>query len=269
MKFKCLTNLNICCSLFSCVLKTLSRNEDVENDMMVENSMRSLFDIRCLKDCRLHVLNAINEMLKCVDQQNLIQRDQNSKRDVLNIKDDLFLPVRGGISGWAPIRITAEKKGPLDILANDLFVPTRGRRQMNRKYFSRMDRNPFSDAIEQNDRDYFVPNRGKRQQNHIVDEVSKSGMKVIIPKSHTPFERDPWLFRNINSDDRNMIDLLEDLNQPGIEVNTDENEKEIHKERNKTQKRVHKNCKSLCFVVFITVNSLSSQRGSLCALTKL
>lgn len=193
--------------------------------MLIEKSLRSLFDVRCLEGCRLKVLSDINEILKCVDQRNLMQRDRRSKWDVLNSKDDLFIPVRGRRFGQAPPRITAEKKGQLDVLANDLFLPSRGKRQMNRKYFFRTDRNPFSgkhDAIELSDRDYFVPNRGKRLPlpNHIVDEESKSGIKVIIPKSHTPFERDPWLFGNINSDDRNMIDLLRDLNQPGIEVNT-------------------------------------------------
>lgn len=195
-------------------------NEDVEIDTLVEKSLRSLFHFRCLEDCRLQTLSDINQMLKCVDKENRYQRDRRSKWKVFDFdKEDFFKRAQEKKFSWAPWKMGTEKKGQFD----GIFLPSRGKRQNNRKYLLRLDQNPFSDAIELSDKDYFVPNRGKRQQNHIVGEVSKSGMKVIIPKSHTPLERDPWLFQNINSDDRSMIDLLEDLNQPGIEVNTDEN----------------------------------------------
>lgn len=218
-------------SLFVRTRKLNSWNDDVESDTVIESSLRSLFEVGCLEYCRLQLLSDINEMLKCAEVQNLLRRDRQAKMD-LSTKDDLFMPARGRwLEGWAPPQIMVEKKAMLDLLGSDLFVPKRGRRQMTRKNFPRTGLNPFirkRNGIEHSEqKDYFVPNRGKRQRNG--DELlsdnffSLSGKKVIIPKSHTPFERypsDPWLFQNINSDDRNMIDRLQDLSQLGIEVET-------------------------------------------------
>jgi hypothetical protein len=200
----------------------------VESDTVIENSLRKLFDVDCQEYCRLKILASIYELLKCGDIQNAMQRDRRSKLDSLN--DDFFMPVRGRRSNLAPPGIIAEKKAKLDVLKNDLFVPNRGRRQMlARKNFLRMDLNPFlvkrNNGIELSVKDYFVPHRGKRQSN-IEDIFSNNffpqrGKKVIIPKSHTPavtYSLDPWLFQNINSDDRGMIDRQPDLNLLGTKV---------------------------------------------------
>lgn len=220
-------------SLFVRTRKLNSWNDDVESDTaVIESILRSLFEVGCLESCRLRLLSDINEMLKCVEMQNLHRGDRRPKVD-LSARDDLFVPIRRRqrLEGQAPPRIKVEKKAILDLLSNDFFVPHRVRRQMTRKNFLRMDQNPFEvkrNAIELNkQKDYFVSNRGKRQRYN--DELlsdnffSQTGKKVIIPKSHTLFERypsDPWLFPNINSDDRNMIDRLQDLSQLEIEVKT-------------------------------------------------
>lgn len=194
---------------------------------MIENSLKSLFDIDCLDFCRLKILASIYEILKCGDIRSM-PRDRRSKLD--NLNDDFFMPVRGRRSNQAPPGIIAEKKAKLDVLKNDLFVPNRGRRQMiARKNFLRMDLSPFlvkrNNGIELSVKDYFVPHRGKRQSN--IDDIFSNnffpqrGKKVIIPKSYTPavkYSLDPWLFQNINSDDRRMIDRQSDLNRLGIEV---------------------------------------------------
>lgn len=213
-------------SLFVRTRKLNSRNGDVESDIAIENSFRSLFDSGCLEYCRLKVLSDINDMLKCADMQNIIRRDRRAKLNLSNM-DDLFMPVRGRRmgQGQAPPQITAEKKGKLETLTSDLFLPHRGRRRMDRNNHLRIDPNPFffigkRNGIEFNEKDYFVPNRGKRQRQIDLNNLfSQSGKKVIIPKSHTPLERYP-LVRNINSDDRNMIDRQQDLKQLGSEVNT-------------------------------------------------
>lgn len=207
----------------------------MESDTAIENSLRSLFDSGCLEYCRLKVLSDINDMLQCADMQNIIRRERRSKLNWSSM-DDLFMPVRGRRSefGQAPPQITAEKKAKLDVLPADLFVPHRGRRQMSRKHYLRVDPNPSiitkRNGIEINEKDYFVPNRGKRQRHIDLDNLfSQSGKKVIIPKSHTPLERypsDPWLLQNINSDDRSMIDRQQDLKQLGIEVNTKQKQNE-------------------------------------------
>lgn len=189
---------------------------------MIENSLRSLLAVGCAEYCRLKVLANLYETLKCAEVQNLIRRDRRAKLDLS--RDDLFMPVRVRRSHQAPPQIREEKKAKLDVLTNDLFVPHRGRRQMARKHFLRMA--PFvrkRSGIELNEKDFFVPNRGKRQPN--IDDIfsdnffPQRGKKVIIPKSHTPAVRFPWLLRNINSDDRSMIDRQQqDLNLLGIEV---------------------------------------------------
>lgn len=193
---------------------------------MIENNFRKLFDVDCLENCRLKILASIYELLKCDDIRNGMQRDRRTKLDTLS--DDFFMPVRGRRSDMAPPGITAEKKAKLDVLKNDLFVPNRGRRQMiARKNFLRMDLNPFlvkrNNGIELSVKDYFVPHRGKRQSN--IDDIFSNnffpqrGKKVIIPKSHTPaVSMGPWLFQNINSDDRGMIDRQQDLNLLGTKV---------------------------------------------------
>lgn len=209
---------------------------------MIENSLRSLFDIDCLEYCRIKVLASIFEMLSCGDLQNTIRRDRRAKLENLG-NDDLFMPVRGRRSNKAPFQITAEKKAKLDVLRNDLFMPNRGRRgTVARKNFLRMDLSPFlvkrNKGIEFSVKDYFVPNRGKRQSK--IDDIfsdnffPQRGKKVIIPKSHTPLVRyplDPWLFQNINSDDRRMIDRQRDVGLLGFEVKTKtKHEKEGSKE---------------------------------------
>lgn len=191
-----------------------SWNDDVESDTVIEFALRRLFDVGCLEYCRLKVLSEINDKLKCADLRKTLVR--GAKRDKLNFSsaDDLFMPVRGRRSDRAPPQIIAKKKGDLDFLTNEMFLPHRGRRDMTRKNVLR---NPAAKrtGFELNERDFFVPHRGKRP-------------RVIIPKSFTAFENylaDPWLLQSINSDDRNMIDRLTDLNQLGIEVGTNESVK--------------------------------------------
>jgi hypothetical protein len=273
VKFKlCLTYLNFSFFIYAYsknLLNSWSDDDGVESDTVIENSLRSLFDSDCLEYCRLKILASLFEMLKCADVQKTMRRDRRAKLENLG-NDDLFMPVRGRRTNQAPIEIRAEKKAKLDVLRNDLFVPNRGRRQMvSRKDFLRMDLNPFlvkrNNGIELSVKDYFVPNRGKRQSK--IDDIfsdnffPQRGKKVIIPKSHTPFVKyplDPWLFQNINSDDRQMIDRQRDLNRLGIEVSTKtKHEKEDLKETFFfVRKRVHKNC---TFFSFINVNSLSSE----------
>lgn len=222
-------------------LNSWSDDDDgVESDTVIEDGLRSLFDVDCLEYCRLKILASIFEMLKCADARNTIRRDRRAKLENLG-NDDLFMPVRGRRSSKAPSQITAEKKAKLDVLRNDLFMPNRGRRDRNmlaRKNFLRMDLNPFlvkrNNGIELSVKDYFVPNRGKRQSK--IDDIfsdnffPQRGKKVIIPKSHTPLVRyplDPWLFQNINSDDRRMIDRQRDLNLLGIEVSNENMERKV------------------------------------------
>lgn len=190
--------------LYSCVLENLtSWNDDAESDTLLENGLRDLLDGDCMEYCRLKILSDLNDRLKCAELQ--------SGRGELDLSrsDDLFTSVRGRRFGWAPGQIRLEKKANLDLLASDYLVPHRGRREMTRKHFLRVDRNPFRGQHDEPNR--FMPNRGKRP-------------RVIIPKSQTSYERypsDPWLFQNINSDDRNMIDRLKDLSQLGMEVRQD------------------------------------------------
>jgi hypothetical protein len=237
---------------------------------VIEKSLRKLFDVKCLEYCRLKILASIYELLKCSDMQNVMQRDRRSKLD--NLSDDFFMPVRGRRSDMAPPGITAEKKAKLDVLRNDLFVPNRGRRQMlTRKNIFRMDLNPFlvkrNNGIELSVKDYFVPHRGKRETN--IDDIFSNnffpqrGKKVIIPKSHTPtvvYSLDPWLFQNIKSDDRGMIDRQQDLNLLGTKVRN----RNTRRFKNlffspPVSKRVL-NCTFFFCVSFINVNSLSSQK---------
>ena len=167
------------------------------------------------------------------DNNNILERDRRGKIDNL-LRDELFVPVRGRrtveLDQSSP-QNTPEKKAKLDVLINDLFVPHRGKRQLVRKHFLIFDPYPTSKKrnIELDMKDYFVPNRGKRQPSSKIDELlsdnffpqrgKKASVTVLpkfIPKSHrtiveyAPME--PWLFQNINSNDRRMIDRLHDLN---------------------------------------------------------
>lgn len=129
-----------------------------------------------------------------------------------------------------------EKKAKLDVLINDLFVPHRGKRQLVRKHFLILDPYPLSkrNNIELNMKDFFVPHRGKRQRSSgNIDELlsdnffPQRGKKsaydtvdLVLPGLNTKSQRsiveyatlDPWLFQNINTNDRRMIDRLQDLN---------------------------------------------------------
>jgi hypothetical protein len=205
----------------------------------VRDSFRSLFDPQCSQLCRLDILSRIFEAARCNDMKarglsSSFERDRRAKFD-FSRDDDLFVPVRGrrgsdGEQSSSP-RISAEKKAKLDVLMNDLFVPNRGKRQLVRKHFLLFDPYPQADkrsssgsALEFDMKDYFVPHRGKRQRNKIDELLSDNffpqrGKKAatITPKSHRAIVEydtaDPWLFQNINSDDRRMIDRLHgDLN---------------------------------------------------------
>lgn len=177
----------------------------MESDTMIESALRRLFDVGCLEYCRLKVLSDINDKLKCVDLQNFMTRGAKRAKLDFSADDDLFMPVRGRRTDRAPPQLSAEKKAKLDLIVNDLFLPHRGRRDMNRK---NVPQNPSAKraGFELNEQDFFVPRRGKRPT-------------AIIPKSQTTFVNYPWLLRSINSDDSgNMIDRLRDLNQLGPEV---------------------------------------------------
>lgn len=157
------------------------------------NGLKRLFDIGCKSElCGRKVLETVTERSRCT-------RDRNLMRNNLHQLNDLFVPVRRRRQfEQAPPEITPK----LDPLAETLSPY---RHETSRKHFHRLEpANPFvSEDIEQIKR--FMPIQGKRQ-------------KVIIPKPYTPFEMDPWLFQNINSDDRNMIDRHRDLNQLASEV---------------------------------------------------
>lgn len=155
------------------------------------NGLKRLFDIGCESElCGRKVLETVTEMLRST-------RDRNLMRNNLHQLNDLFVPVRRRREFvQAPPEIT-HKLDPWSL--------SPARHETSRKHFHRLDTaNPLaSEDIEQIKR--FMPIQGKRQ-------------KVIIPKPYTPFEMDPWLFQNINSDDRNMIDRHKDLNQLASEV---------------------------------------------------
>jgi hypothetical protein len=208
----------------------------------MEESLRSLFDPLCTQLCRLDILGRMWDSIKCQQKMrnrdsNSFERDRRGKIDNL-LRDELFLPVRGRrnieMDQSAP-QNTPEKKAKLDVLINDLFVPHRGKRQLVRKHFLIFDPYPVQSKrnIELDMKDYFVPHRGKRQPNGKIDELlsdnffpqrgkkasasaSSNILPTIIPKSHQAIVEyaamDPWLFQNINSNDRHMIDRLHDLN---------------------------------------------------------
>lgn len=208
---------------------------DLESDTEIaRDSVRSLFDPQCTQICRIEILSKIFDATRCNDIRAAaaFERDRRAKLDFP--RDDLFVPVRGrrgpDMEQSSSPRISAEKKAKLDVLMNDLFVPNRGKRQLVRKHFLLFDPYPQGDkrssgTLELDMKDYFVPHRGKRQRNKIDELLSdnffpqrgkKAAASTIIPKSHRTIVEydtsDPWLFQNINSDDRRMIDRLHDLN---------------------------------------------------------
>lgn len=204
----------------------------------MEESLRSLFDPLCTQLCRMDILGRMWNIIKCHQKaRNLnFERDRRGKIDNL-LRDELFVPVRGRRnieSDQLSPQNTPEKKAKLDVLINDLFVPHRGKRHLVRKHFLIFDPYPVSrkrsSDIELNMKDFFVPHRGKRQRGGKIDELlsdnffpqrgkktaTTASASTIIPKSHQTIVEyatmDPWLFQNINSNDRHMIDRLHDLN---------------------------------------------------------
>ncbi|KAG5671170.1 hypothetical protein PVAND_001381 [Polypedilum vanderplanki] len=217
---------------------TCNNLNDLESDTVIaRDSIRSLFDPQCTQICRIEILSKIFDATRCNDMKVAFERDRRGKLDFP--RDDLFVPVRGrrgsDMEQSSSPRISAEKKAKLDVLMNDLFVPNRGKRQLVRKHFLLLDPYPQGDkrsgTLELDMKDYFVPHRGKRQRNKIDELLSdnffpqrgKKAPMTIIPKSHHSAiveydTSDPWLFQNINSDDRRMIDRLHDLNLGSNEV---------------------------------------------------
>lgn len=140
--------------------------------------------------------------LRCAeDPSRFLQKGRQS----LPISEDILRRRR---SHRAPPQIK-EKKAKLSVSTDNVYLPHRDSRGLSRKHFQRFE--PIArkrNNVELNSGDYSTPNREKRQ-------------KVIIPKAYTPFEKrpsDPWVFQNINSNDRSMIDWQRDLNQLGHEV---------------------------------------------------
>lgn len=217
----------------------------MESDTIARDSLKSLYDPLCSQLCRAEILAKIADATRCNDMRvrgSSFQRDRRAKFDFS--RDDLFVPVRGrrgsDMEQSASPRISAEKKAKLDVLMNDLFVPNRGKRMLVRKHFLLLDPDSQvvsvdkrSSNLELDMKDYFVPHRGKRQRNKIDELLSdnffpqrgkKASMAAkIIPKSHHTIVEydnslDPWLFQNINSNDKFMIDGLHDLNLGSSEV---------------------------------------------------
>lgn len=158
------------------------------------------------------------------EQNAMMFRDRRGgKLDLVMNESDLFMPVRGKRSDglrMAPLsQITVpKKKAKLDILANDLFLPHRGRRQMARKHFYRIDlvSNPFvvkRNNIDLDMADYFVPNRGKKS---LDDTFSDYFVPLRGKKSPPTAAINPavsWQFQNMISDDSPMIDRHRDLSE--------------------------------------------------------
>lgn len=217
-----------------------------------QKSSRKIFDEfikSCTTDsCRfIKTLEYINEY--CIHRKKRalspFDRDRRGTFDQLS-SDELFLPVRGrrNSDDQNSAHISPEKKAKLDVLNNDLFVPNRGRRQLVRKSFLRLEPYPLI-ALEKrsnieldNMKDFFVPHRGKRlptindvlsdnflpqRGKKAIDEIlsdnffpqrgkkSTAATSIIIPKSYVPVDSQ-WS-QNINPYDRRMIDRrLHDLN---------------------------------------------------------
>jgi hypothetical protein len=202
MKFKCLTSSNISQFSVPCIAYSKSSNcwnDDVESDAATKNSLRGRSNSECDENCRLRIL------LKSAELQGLAETESNNRDKwdaLLTGDDDLFVPIH------TSTHAAFEK--------NDWTASHRGRRQMTRKNFVRTNFDPFI-TIK---RAYLMPLRVIRQRK--IDDAAppQHDKRVIIPKSHTllRYPSDLWLFKNINSDDRSMIDRLGDLNQPEIEV---------------------------------------------------
>lgn len=201
-------------------------NYDAEKDLEIRDEMRKFFDVSCRQSCRQKILTEIFALLKCFDVKNGLgmERLRRGKLDV----NDMFMPVRGRRNKPSESEIIAEKKARLEVLKNELFVPNRGRRDYRKQlpHFELL--HPMlikRNGIDLNSKDYFMPNRGRRQptidailsENFFPQRGKKSPSAARL--FHTPLTAvnpvgmDPWHIRNINSDDKIMIDLLQDLNQ--------------------------------------------------------
>jgi hypothetical protein len=203
----------------------------------MEQHLKTLFSGACNEICKLAHLASLRRAINCDKLKE--GRGVLKAFDQLS-RDELFVPLRtrraAGETEQGSSHITAEKKAKLDVLANDLFVPNRGRRQLVRKSFLRLEPYPLNGIEKRNNieldniKDFFVPHRGKRQRtiNDIlsdnflpqrgkkaIDEIladnffpqrgKKSGTPIIIPNDRTD---QPWI-QNINSYDRHVIDRLQ------------------------------------------------------------
>jgi hypothetical protein len=211
-------------------------NDDVKKDLVIRDEMRKLFDISCTQSCRLKTLTEIFALLKCFDEFKM-KRTQRAKFDI----NDMFMPVRGRRTKPSP-EIFAEKKAKLEMLKNaELFVPNRGRRDYRKKLPHIQLLQPMlikrNNGIDLNSKDYFMPNRGRRQPaiDAIISEKffpqrgkksssSSTSSSAKVSKKQI-FSSVPWHIRNINSDDKIMIDLLQDLNQ--LVSNDDDDDEEV------------------------------------------
>lgn len=216
---------------------SLSSSWNVDDDKKMEQHLKTLFSGACNEICKLAHLASLRRAINCDKLKE--GRGVLKAFDQLS-RDELFVPLRtrraaAGETEQGSPHITAEKKAKLDVLANDLFVPNRGRRTLVRKSFLRLE--PY--AIEKrnnieldNMKDFFVPHRGKRQRtiNDIlsdnflpqrgkkaIDEIladnffpqrgkKSSTAPIIIPNDRTADQ--PWT-QNINSYDRHVIDRLQ------------------------------------------------------------
>jgi hypothetical protein len=228
---------------------------NVDDDKKMEQLLKTLFSSACNEICKLAHLASLQRAINCDKlKEGRGVFEQQKTFDQLS-HDELFVPLRNrraaGENDQGSPQISAEKKAKLDVLANDLFVPNRGRRQLVRKSFLRLE--PYPLGVEKrnnieldNIKDFFVPHRGKRQRTIINDILSDNflpqrGKKAIddifadnfLPqrgkkaideilsdnffpqrgkKSTIIIPKDqPWT-QNINSYDRHMIDRLHDLN---------------------------------------------------------
>lgn len=184
--------------------------------------MRNFFDVSCSKKCRQKVMYEIFAIERCFNSANSdeddvvevpIERLRRAKLDV----NDMFMPVRGRRTKPAS-DMKAEKKAPLDLLKNDLFMPNRGRRDFPKVVATPLDYYSVKrNGIDLNSKDYFMPNRGRRQPS--IDSILAENFFPQRGKKSTSapamvIEMPPWLVPSQpRVVDRNMIDLLGDLNQ--------------------------------------------------------
>lgn len=198
-------------------------NGDVKSrDRAIRDKMRNFFDVSCSKKCRQKVMYEIFAIQQCFNSANSdeddvveipIERLRRAKLDV----NDMFMPVRGRRTKPAS-DIRAEKKAPLDLLKNDFFMPNRGRRDFPKVVATPLDYYSVKrNGIDLNSKDYFMPNRGRRQPS--IDSILSENFFPQRGKKSTSapamvIEMPPWLVPSRpRVVDRNMIDLLGDLNQ--------------------------------------------------------